>query len=222
MPSHLAHIARQHAACSQCCAQVNAANVYCNSLVPAKAVKLGLQTEAAHAGFYGIRPTYTVLAHLRWAIKPENATVTAMCLEILGNELKPLKQAEVDGDLLPQVCACPTFTNPSCFTIAMSVMPRMSYCMLCNPALVTAQTWETCIPSALQSASSTARLALSALLFPTPASICLQAVAVHLSVITRIENLTAAAQSVLERIVSHHFCLTFNQCLHCSCSFSFV
>ena len=57
----------------------------------------------ACAGFYGIRQTYTVLAHLRWAIKPENATVTAMCLEILCNELKPLKQAEAEGALLPQV-----------------------------------------------------------------------------------------------------------------------
>jgi len=57
----------------------------------------------ACAGFYGIRQTYTVLAHLRWAIKPENATVSAMCLEILGNELKPLKQAEAEGALLPQV-----------------------------------------------------------------------------------------------------------------------
>ncbi|DBB16594.1 TPA: hypothetical protein ACH3X3_014851 [Trebouxia sp. C0006] len=57
------------------------------------------------ASFYGIRQTYTVLAHLRWAIKPENATVTAMCLDILGNELKPLKQAEAEGALLPQEVA---------------------------------------------------------------------------------------------------------------------
>ena len=55
------------------------------------------------ADFYGIRQTYTVLAHLRWAIKQENATVTAECLEILGSELKPLKEAEANGGLLPQV-----------------------------------------------------------------------------------------------------------------------
>lgn len=55
------------------------------------------------AELYGIRQTYTVLAHLRWAIKQENATVTAVCLEILGSELKPLKQAEAEGGLLPQV-----------------------------------------------------------------------------------------------------------------------
>lgn len=40
-------------------------------------------------------------------MKPENATVTAECLEMLGQELKPLKQAEADGGLLPQVAAHP-------------------------------------------------------------------------------------------------------------------
>lgn len=59
---------------------------------------LGLTAE-----HYGIRETYTVLAHLRWAIKSENATVTAEWLELLGQELKPLKQAEADAGLLPQV-----------------------------------------------------------------------------------------------------------------------
>ncbi len=70
----------------------------------------------ACAGFYGIRQTYTVLAHLRWAIKPENATVTAMCLEILGNELKPLKQAEAEGALLPQVTTCAASATPCLIT----------------------------------------------------------------------------------------------------------
>ena len=77
------------------------------------------QSQAVHfthavmacAGFYGIRQTYTVLAHLRWAIKPENATVTAMCLDILGNELKPLKQAEAEGALLPQVTTSTAFAS---------------------------------------------------------------------------------------------------------------
>lgn len=55
------------------------------------------------ADFYGVRQTYTVLAHLRWAIKQENAAVTAECLEILGSELKPLKEAEANDGLLPQV-----------------------------------------------------------------------------------------------------------------------
>lgn len=58
---------------------------------------------AAAADFYGIRHTYTVLAHLRWAIKQENATVTAECLEMLSGALKPLKEAEANGGLLPQV-----------------------------------------------------------------------------------------------------------------------
>jgi len=70
----------------------------------------------ACAGFYGIRQTYTVLAHLRWAIKPENATVTAMCLDILGNELKPLKQAEAEGALLPQVTTSSASATPCLIT----------------------------------------------------------------------------------------------------------
>ena len=52
---------------------------------------------------YGIRPSYCVLAHLRWAIQPENATATADCLELLGEKLRPLKEAEAAGELLPQV-----------------------------------------------------------------------------------------------------------------------
>ncbi|KAL3142941.1 hypothetical protein ABBQ38_003227 [Trebouxia sp. C0009 RCD-2024] len=59
----------------------------------------------AFADFYGIRHTYTVLAHLRWAIKQENATVTAECLEMLSAALKPLKEAEANGGLLPQEVA---------------------------------------------------------------------------------------------------------------------
>lgn len=67
------------------------------------------------ADFYGIRQTYTVLAHLRWAIKQENATVTAECLEILSSELKPLKEAEANGGLLPQVLTL-SHTHPAACT----------------------------------------------------------------------------------------------------------
>lgn len=66
--------------------------------------RTSIALHSAHlADHYGIRESYTVLAHLRWAIKSENATVTAEWLEMLGQELKPLKQAEADGGLLPQV-----------------------------------------------------------------------------------------------------------------------
>ncbi len=61
------------------------------------------QVAARGAGVYGIRPSYCVLAHLRWAIQPENATATADCLELLGEKLRPLKEAEAAGELLPQV-----------------------------------------------------------------------------------------------------------------------
>ena len=37
------------------------------------------------------------------ACRPENATVRAACLELLGNVLGPLKQMEASGSLLPQV-----------------------------------------------------------------------------------------------------------------------
>ena len=35
--------------------------------------------------------------------RPENATVRAACLELLGKQLGPLKQKEAAGSLLPQV-----------------------------------------------------------------------------------------------------------------------
>ena len=35
--------------------------------------------------------------------RPENATVRAVCLELLGQKLGPLKQLEAAGSLLPQV-----------------------------------------------------------------------------------------------------------------------
>ncbi|KAK9868824.1 hypothetical protein WJX84_006782 [Apatococcus fuscideae] len=54
------------------------------------------------AAMYGIRETYTVLAHLRWVVRPENATSTAGCLELLGAELEPLKRAQADKGLLLQ------------------------------------------------------------------------------------------------------------------------
>ncbi len=38
--------------------------------------------------------------HMR---RPENATVTAYCMDLLGAELRPLKQAEAAGRLVPQV-----------------------------------------------------------------------------------------------------------------------
>ncbi|KAK9868912.1 hypothetical protein WJX84_002762 [Apatococcus fuscideae] len=51
---------------------------------------------------YGIRQTYAVLAHLRWVVRPENATSTAGCLELLGAELEPLKRAQAEKGLLLQ------------------------------------------------------------------------------------------------------------------------
>ncbi|CAL8462927.1 g2461 [Coccomyxa elongata] len=54
------------------------------------------------AATYGIRSSYTVLAHLLWAIRRENATVTAYCFSMLNSKLVGLKQEEVDGCLLPQ------------------------------------------------------------------------------------------------------------------------
>ncbi|KAK9806759.1 hypothetical protein WJX72_001747 [[Myrmecia] bisecta] len=60
---------------------------------------------AEFANVYGIRDSYAVLAHLRWMVKPENATVTAQCLELMGAELGPLKTGEAEGGLLPQELA---------------------------------------------------------------------------------------------------------------------
>ena len=97
--------------CLKPCSGLSVQSVHCSlyarqiSFDPSflRFTRMYLNNSMACAGFCGIRQTYTVLAHLRWAIKPENATVTAMCLEILGTELKPLKQAEAEGGLLPQV-----------------------------------------------------------------------------------------------------------------------
>ncbi|EIE27268.1 hypothetical protein COCSUDRAFT_55287 [Coccomyxa subellipsoidea C-169] len=50
------------------------------------------------AATYGIRSSYTTLAHLLW----ENATVTAYCFSMLNSKLVDLKQAEAEGCLLPQ------------------------------------------------------------------------------------------------------------------------
>lgn len=76
-----------------------------------------------------------MLAHLRWAIKPENATVTAECLELLGQELRSLKQAEADGGLLAQVhtaaCTCPllpcfAITNPMLVPSVLAIVTATS------------------------------------------------------------------------------------------------
>ena len=50
-----------------------------------------------------------------------------MCLEILGNELKPLKQAEADGDLLPQVHVCAAPPPPSPHQPIL-----LHYCHVCD------------------------------------------------------------------------------------------
>ncbi|KAK9839863.1 hypothetical protein WJX81_007158 [Elliptochloris bilobata] len=68
----------------------------------------------AFAGTYGLRPSYTVLAHLRWVMRPENATVTAYCLDLLGNQLGPLKQAEAAGRLAPQELALLAALEQAC------------------------------------------------------------------------------------------------------------
>ena len=54
------------------------------------------------AGTYGVRSSYTALAHLRWAVRRANATATAYCLDLLGSLLAPLKRSEAERDLLPQ------------------------------------------------------------------------------------------------------------------------
>lgn len=47
-----------------------------------------------------------------WACRNENATVTAYCLTLLDSELRPLKQCEAEGSLLPQVPACHSMATP--------------------------------------------------------------------------------------------------------------
>lgn len=44
------------------------------------------------AAAYGVRHHYTSLSYLKWVVRPENATVTADCFEVLLRELVPLKQ----------------------------------------------------------------------------------------------------------------------------------
>lgn len=44
-------------------------------------------------------------AHVN-ACRPENATSTAGCLELLGAELEPLKRAQAEKGLLLQVRSC--------------------------------------------------------------------------------------------------------------------
>ena len=52
----------------------------------------------AFAASYGVRPTYTSLAHAAWIVRPANATATAYCLTTLKSLLAPLVEA---GDTLP-------------------------------------------------------------------------------------------------------------------------
>ena len=52
----------------------------------------------AFAQSYGVRPTYTSLAHAAWIVQPSNATATAYCLTTLKSLLAPLVEA---GDTLP-------------------------------------------------------------------------------------------------------------------------
>ena len=64
------------------------------------------------AGGYGVRPLYTALSYLRWVVRPDVATVTADCFDVVLRELGPLKAAQhsaalSSGELgvLAQVCA---------------------------------------------------------------------------------------------------------------------
>jgi hypothetical protein len=44
------------------------------------------------AAVYGVRHHYTSLSYLKWVVRPENASVTALCFDVLLRELVPLKQ----------------------------------------------------------------------------------------------------------------------------------
>ena len=44
------------------------------------------------AAVYGVRHFYTSLSYLKWVVRPENASVTALCFNVLLRELVPLKQ----------------------------------------------------------------------------------------------------------------------------------
>ena len=50
----------------------------------------------------GVKPICASLG-ANCVCRPENATVRAVCLELLGQKLGPLKQLEAAGSLLPQV-----------------------------------------------------------------------------------------------------------------------
>ncbi len=59
---------------------------------------------AAIEAINGIVDQVSIWSKERWVCRPENATVRAVCLELLGKQLGPLKQMEAAGSLLPQVC----------------------------------------------------------------------------------------------------------------------
>ena len=81
-----------------------------------------------------------MLAHLRWAIQPENATATADCLELLGEKLRPLKEAEAAGELLPQVGVVTSTTSQPPSLIRASIIRRRAAALsrTCKPLLVSA------------------------------------------------------------------------------------
>ncbi|KAK9805114.1 hypothetical protein WJX73_010312 [Symbiochloris irregularis] len=60
---------------------------------------------AQFASAHGIRPSYAVLTHMRWVMRPENATATADCLKLLCTSLGPLEKMQTEGTLLQQETA---------------------------------------------------------------------------------------------------------------------
>lgn len=51
---------------------------------------------------YGVPQAYTALTYLLWAMKPQHATPTADCFEMLLREMAPMRVAADEGKLQPQ------------------------------------------------------------------------------------------------------------------------
>jgi hypothetical protein len=96
-------------ACPPLCLQVSSLQVYDELLESAlKAVGCGPRNLALHGPWvwllnrfcdsYSVGRNYARLSYLKWVVRPENATLTADCFDVLLRDMVALQQAAaVDG-----------------------------------------------------------------------------------------------------------------------------